>query len=313
MANKAPGKHFRKGLSTRQFFQKFPDNEAAEQWFIEHRWPNGIACPECGSLNVKTATAHKTMPYRCREKVCGKRFSTKTGTFMECSKLSFLDWLFAVYLVSTSLKSVSSMKLRRDLGVTQKTAWHMAHRIRKAMGGGTHPAFGGPVEVDETFVGGLERNKHSKDRARAGRGAVGKAAVVGVKDRATNEVRAQVVEDTEGETLRGFVHEHTDPDATVYTDGEQAYASLPNHEAVRHSVGEYVRGQAHTNGIESFWSMLKRAHKGTFHKLSAKHLGRYVGEFAERHNMRSLDTLAQMAWIVRRMERAQLRYRDLVA
>ena len=240
MANKAPGKHFRKGLSIPEFFKMFHDNATAEVWFVERRWPNGIYCPRCGSLKVKTKTKHKTMPFRCGERVCGRYFSTKTGTFMEASNLGFQTWLFAIYLISTSLKSVSSMKLHRDVSITQKTAWHLAHRIRRSMGtGGSNTLFAGPVEVDETYIGGKRRNMpKSKRRGLEGRGAVGKTAVVGVKDRNTNQVTAKVVADTSGETLKGFIHENVEDGAKVYTDDATAYNGLPNHESVKHSVAE---------------------------------------------------------------------------
>ena len=312
MAYKAPGKHYRKGISVSEFFKIFPDHDAAEQWFIKERWPNGVACPYCGSLNVQIGTSRKRAPFRCREKECGKRFSVKIGTFMESSNIKYRDWLFAVYLVSTNLKGVSSMKLHRDLGVTQKTAWHLAHRIRRALRSGGFQFFG-PVEADESYFGGKRRNMPKSKRTQLeGRGPVGKTAVVGVKDRATKKVQAQVVENTASDTLQGFVLDNIRPGAKVYTDDSTAYESLPNHESVRHSVAEYVRGQAHTNGIESFWSMLKRAHKGTFHRLSPKHLHRYVDEFVSRHNMRDLDTLDQMAALAQKMTGSQLRYKDLV-
>ena len=138
--------------------------------------------------------------------------------------------------------------------------------------------------------------------------------VAGAKDRKTNKVSAEVIENTDAKTLQGFVADHAEPDATVYTDDAKAYRGMPfDHESVRHGAGEYVRDMAHTNGIESFWSVLKRAHKGTFHKLSPKHLDRYVGEFVGRHNVRELDTLDQMSAVVKGMDRKRLRYQDLIA
>ena len=313
MACKEPGKHFRKGLSTKEFFQLFPDDDTAERWFIGRRWADGVACPECGSMNVQTGAKRKRASFRCREKECGKQFSTKTGTFMECSKIGYQDWLFALYLVSTNLKSISSMKLHRELKVTQKTAWHLAHRIRRAWSTQNSNLFEGPVEVDKTYFGGRARNmSKSKRKGLTGRGAVDKVAVGGVKDRATNQVAAQVVGDTTSGTLAGFIRNNILPGTRIYTDDATAYPHLPNHESVKHSVAEYVRGQVYTQGVESFWSTLKRAHKGTFHRLSPKHLHRYVDEFVGRHNMRSLDTIQQMAIIAERMVGVQLRYGDLV-
>ena len=253
MANKAPGKYFREGLSTRKFFELFPDDKAAEEWFIEERWPDGICCPYCGSLNVNTETNHKTMPYRCRETQCRKWFSVKTGTPMQSSKIGCHDWLYAMYCVSTNLKGVSSMKLHRDLEITQKSSWFMLHRIRHVWNTGTKEKFAGPVEADETYMGGRRKNMPKSRRSQLeGRGPIGKTAVVGVKDRATNKVSAKAVENTTGETLKGFVKENIQPGAKVYTDDATAYDGFPNRESVRHSLYEYVRGPIHTNGIESY-------------------------------------------------------------
>ena len=316
MSKKAPGKSHRKGMSVAELIAMFPDDAAAERWFTEKRWPNGAHCPSCGSTNFLSGAAHKTMPYRCREKECRKRFSVRVGTVMESSNLGFQTWAIAIYLSLTSLKSVSSMKLHRDLKITQKSAWHLAHRLREAFASG-RGAFAGPVEADETYMGGRRKNMaKAKRETLTGRGAVGKSVVVGVKDRETNEIRARVVPSASAPVLQGFVREHAREGAVIYTDEASAYAGLGrdySHAAVNHSVGEYVREQAHTNGIESFWSMLKRAHKGTFHKISPKHLDRYVTEFAGRHNVRDADTVDQMAIIAKDMVGRRLRYSDLIA
>ena len=263
---KAPGKSHREGITLKGLLKQFPDDGTAEQWFIVQRWPEGVCCPHCGSVNVPD-WERGTRPCLsgAGRKECAKRFSTKTGTVMEGSKVGYQDWLLAMFLMTTSLKSVSSMKLHRDLGVTQKTAWFLAHRIRAALAAGK-TGFTGPVEVDEAYFGGRRKNMSNAKRrelAGTGRGAVGKTAVVGAKDRATKQVASRVVERTDRETLEGFI-KHVAKDGSVfYTDESGIYDRLPNHESVKHSVGEYVRGKAHTNGVESFWSMLKRSpHRG---------------------------------------------------
>ena len=294
-----------------EIVKKFDNEEKAEAWFIEQRWPDGPVCPECGSANVAPRPSRKPQPFRCR--TCRKDFSVTTGTLLHRTHLPLSKWAIAFYLFATNLKGVSSMKLHRDLGITQKTAWYMAHRIRQMMENGDAAKFAGPVEADETYIGGKEGNKHADKKLRAGRGTVGKAAVAGVKDRETNQVDAAVVGRTDGPTLRQFVHERTEPMATVYTDEAAAYQRLNRiHESVAHGAGEYVGEQAHTNGMESFWSMLKRRYVGTYHHFSVKHLDRYVTEFEGRHNRRPLDTAEQMGIMARNAAGKQLPYMTLI-
>jgi transposase-like protein len=311
MAQNAPGKHHRKGITLAELFKMFPDDKSAEEWFVNSRWPDGVRCPHCDSENVKENAAHPTMPFRCNS--CKKQFSAKTNTVMRGSKVGYQKWVITLYLMTTNLKGVSSMKLHRDLGVTQKTAWHMVSRIRKAYEE-VNELFDGEVEVDESYFGGKEGNKHAKDKLNAGRGTAGKTPVVGIKDRETNQVKAQVVPSTNRPTLQAFVTENTTPETIVYTDEASAYSGLPReHVAVKHSVGEYVREQAHTIGLESFWSVLKRGFNGTFHHINPRHLHRYIGEFSGRHNDRPSDTIEQMTHMVQAMEGKRLRYADLIS
>ena len=294
---KAPGKAHRQGISLLELAEMFPDEESAVRWFESTRWPDGPRCPHCDNSEVAIVKSRKPMPFRCNP--CARYFSVRTGTVMERSKISLRKWSFAVYLCATSLKSVSSMKLHRDLKITQKSAWFMAHRIREALSddGGL---FSGPVEVDETYFGGRDRNRPLGQRS-GKRGPSGKAPVIGAKDRKTGKVKARAITSPDGPTLQGFVNETVEPDSVVYTDEHRGYIGLDKrrrgqffHGAVRHSAGEYVRGMAHTNGIESFWSMLKRSYHGTFHHFSAKHMQRYINEFAARQGLRESDTVDLM-------------------
>ena len=309
MAKKAPGRAERTGMTLMQVMDMFPDDATAEAWWVAQRWPNGIRCPHCDSERIGSPSKHPTMPYHCR--ACRKFFSVKTNSLMHGSKLGYRVWALATYLLTTGIKGVSSMKLHRDLGITQKSAWHLAHRIRETWADTVGP-FAGPVEVDETYVGGKERNRHQSQKHGSGP-AAGKTIVVGIKDRATNQIAAEPVQQADKDTLQGFVEDYAVSDAQVYTDEHPSYRGLPNHQAVKHSVGEYVNGMIHTNGVESFWSMVKRGHMGTYHHMSPKHLHRYVNEFAGRHNDRPSDTIDQMAGIARGMPGKRLRYNDLIA
>ena len=188
MKHRSSDKSHREGISMVELFQMFLDDATSEAWFVKRRWKDCIRCPHCGSDNVQTGARHKTMPYRCREKECAKRFSAKTGTVMEGSKLGFQVWMIATYLLSTSLKSVSSMKLHRDLEINQRSAWFLAHRLRVALAE-KGSVFKGSVEVDETYFGDCRKTKSNSERKElTGRSPVDMAAVVGAKDRETNKV-----------------------------------------------------------------------------------------------------------------------------
>ena len=201
MTQKAPGKAYREGISLIELGDMFPDEEAARLWFESWMWPTGRYCPRCGNVRTHGAS-HKKSPYRCTD--CRAYFSVKTGTALDSSKVPLRKWAFAIYLEATSLKGIASMKLHRDIKVTQKTAWFMLHRIREAWAGDCN-AFSGPVEVDETYFGGKRANMSNAKRiVLEGRGPVGKTAVVGAKDRKTNRVSAQVVEETDSETANRY-------------------------------------------------------------------------------------------------------------
>jgi len=311
MAKKSgPGKSYRKGLTLVEVVQKFATEEAAEAWFTQQRWPDGVICPHCGGERISEIASRKPQPYRCKD--CRKHFSVKTDTLLHSSNIPLAKWAIAFYLYNTSLKGVSSMKLHRDLGIGQKAAWYMGHRIR-SMWNPAADRFAGPVEADETYIGGKEANKHESKKLKAGRGAVGKTAIAGIKDRETNQVKTQVVERTDASTLQGFVHMNTEFDATVYTDEARAYQGLNRpHEAVKHSANEYVRGMAHTNGLESHWALFKRGIDGIYHHVSVKHLPRYTSEFEGRHNSRPMDTADQMAAMVQGADGKRMTYDGLI-
>ncbi len=287
-------------VSTYEFFKLYPDEKAAILYLENRRWNSGTVCPLCSGNRTSRQKDYRY--HQCKD--CRGKFTVRTGTIFERSHISLEKWLYAMYLLQTERKGISSLQLSRELGITQKSAWFMLHRLREACGIEAMKLTG-VIEVDETCIGGKEKNKHNSKKLKAGRGAVGKQAIIGAKERGAT-VRAQVIDSTDGATLKGFVHEVVKVGSTVYTDEHKGYHDLGGlfyrHGTVKHSAKEYVNG-AHTNGIESVWAVLKRGYNGTFHHISTKHLQRYVDEFTfrlnegdvKRHTLERIDSLVDQA------------------
>ena len=281
--------------------------------YIEkRRWKDGVDCPQCSATQNKITTRVGGF-YRCN--ACDLTFTVRTGTIFERSHIPLHKWLYAMYLLVTSRKGISSLQLSKEIGVTQKTAWFMLQRLREACGNDDF-TLTGTIELDETYIGGLEKNKHASKLLNKGRGSVGKTAVLGMRERGGRLI-ASTIEKNNKETIQGAIEKYVEKGSTVMTDDHRAYIGLGQkgftHETVKHSSGQYVHGNTSTNGIESVWAVLKRGVNGVYHHVSSKHLDRYVSEVSfrlndgnvERHSLDRMGSLLKMA-IGRRLTYANL-------
>lgn len=268
-------------INAYQFFKQFPTEQAAIAYIERRRWKSGIVCAHCQS--PRTARQRQTMYHQCND--CRRKFTVRTGTIFERSHIPLDKWLYAIYLLQTARKGTSSLQLSKEIGVTQKSTWFMLHRLREACGLDAE-SLRGTVEIDETYIGGLERNRHAARRKNAGRGTAGKQGVMGMRERGGKTI-ARTIDNTDAGTLTGLIHRHVAPGSVVFTDDHRSYRGLGKtyaHTSVKHSAKEYVNGMAHTNGIESVWAVLKRGYNGVYHNWSLKHMARYINEFSFRLN-----------------------------
>jgi transposase-like protein len=298
-------------ISTFELFEMFPDQEAARVYLEGRLWPNGVKCPVCGMGERITARAGGY--YRCNQ--CKEDFTVRTGTIFERSHVPLHKWLYAMYLLVTARKGISSMQLAKEIGITQKSAWFVLQRLREACGDNL-AVLRGIVEIDEMFVGGKEDNKHAHKKSHPRGGSTGKTPVLGMRERG-GKTKAMPVADTTMHTLSQAIHNTVELGATIHTDEWKAYGQLDKdykHETINHKNGEYVRDGVSTNSIEAVWAVMKRGLHGVYHHASEKHLHRYVDEFTFRLNEGNVErhTLDRLESFVTNVAGKRLTYKRLI-
>ncbi len=290
----------------------FADPVNCREYLVARRWPNGVTCPRCGSKDV--LFLEKYNRWHCRAKHPAPQFTLKTGTIMEDSPIGLDKWLTAMWQVVNCKNGISSYEIHRGLGITQKTAWFLDHRIRLALTMGTFNKLSGQIEADETFIGGKARNMHSSKRAKkiTGTGGKDKAAVLGILERG-GKVVTKVVENTRKRTLQQELRNHVLAGSAIFTDALKSYEGLDEfqHEVIDHAVA-YVDGEIHTNGLENFWSLLKRGIKGTYVSVEPFHLFSYLDEQAYRYNNRKMTDSDRLDIAVRHIIGRRLTYDQLI-
>lgn len=293
----------------------FDNPENVQNLMVQMRWPDGKAvCPRCGSDNI--SYLEKARLYKCYAKHEKAKFSLKVGTIFEDSPIGLDKWLMAMWLIANAKNGISSYEIHRAIGITQKSAWHLLHRIRMAMDSGSIEKLSGTVEVDETFVGGNAQNMH-KGRREELRKKFGQnkhhTAVLGMVQRG-GRVKARVVKNVQGKTLIPLIRENVEQQCELFTDSSPAYDLLNadyTREAVNHRALEYVRGNVHTNSIENFWSLLKRTIKGTYVSVAPEHLQKYVEEQSYRYNTRKGNDQSRFLGVLKSVSGKQLTYKQL--
>jgi transposase-like protein len=293
----------------------FSDDLTCIGFIAERRWADGKAiCPKCGSNNNTFMASRKV--WQCKNKECKKQFSVKVGTIFEDSALGLDKWLTAMWLIANCKNGISSCEIARAIGITQKSAWHMLHRIRMAMESGSLEKLSGTIEVDETYIGGQMKNMHKSKRIAkgvTGRGMVGKTAVMGMLSRTDKKVKAQVIAWADVPTLNEAIETNVESGALVMTDGHGGYRQMSDayvHEVIDHAI-EYVRDNIHTNGIENFWSLLKRSIKGTYVSVEPHHLQKYVGEQSFRYNEKDGNDQDRFLELLNGISEKRLTYQEL--